>query len=249
MLLSFTVSPPAARVCGTTLDIEAEPSPGRSGHASTSPMGTVVTAVACELAPRSGRPCSDTPRPASCKAPSVSQPEPSRGEGTPDQASAGIPKPRSEATTEDLLRRLQDKLAEILEAALSEQVMSESPHQLTGGGYQAIRLGERLRSGFRLARTNLLPGFELEGQTVCDLGANLGEISRDMRRAGARHVDAYEYDPFFTQLARYITAYNGISDINHFEADVSSNGFLRQSYDICVGLSAYSFMQHNIDYI
>jgi hypothetical protein len=216
---------------------------------STSSRDTAVTALAYELAPRSERPCSDTPRPASCKAPSVAQPEPPRGEGTPDQATAGIPKPRSEATTEDLLARLQGKVAGILELALSEQVMSESPHQLTGGGYQTIRLGERLRGGFRLTRPNLLPGFELEGRTICDLGANLGEISRDIRRAGARHVDAYEYDPFFTQLARYITAYNGISDINHFEADVSSQGFLRQRYDICVGLSAYSFMQHNIDYI
>ena len=132
---------------------------------------------------------------------------------------------------------------------LSEPVISESPHQMTGGGYQTIRLGERVRDGFRLARPNLLPGFELEGKAVCDLGANLGEISRDLRRGGARLVHAYEYDPLFTQLARYITAYNGMTDIDHFQADVSAEGFLRQSYDICVGLSAYSFMQRNIDYI
>ena len=155
----------------------------------------------------------------------------------------------AEPTTEDLLRRLQDDVAAILESALSERVLSESPHQSTGGGYQTIRLGDRVRGGFRLARPTLLRGFELEGRAICDLGANLGEISRDLRRAGARRVDAYEYDAFFNQLARYITAYNGMSNINHFEADVSSEGFLRQSYDLCVGLSAYSFMQRNIDYI
>jgi hypothetical protein len=186
---------------------------------------------------------------ASCKAPVVAQPGPSRDEGTPNEATRGPPEPRSEPTTEDLLTQLQDDVAGILELAFGERVISESPHQLTGGGYQTIRLGDRMRGGFRLARPNLLPGFQLEGRTICDLGANLGEISRDLRRAGARCVDAYEYDAFFTQLARYITAYNGMSDINHFEADVSSEGFLRQSYDICVGLSAYSFMRHNIGYI
>ena len=167
-----------------------------------------------------------TRRPAPCKAPIVAEP-----------------------TTEDLLRRLQDDVAEILGSVLSEPVISESPHQITGGGYQTVRLGERIREGFRLARPNLLPGFELEGRAVCDLGANLGEISRDLRRAGARPVHAYEYDELFTQLARYITAYNGMTEIEHFQADVSAEGFLRQSYDICVGLSAYSFMQRNIDYI
>lgn len=179
----------------------------------------------------------------------MAQPGRSQDDRTPNEATAGQPKPRSEPRTEDLLRRLQDDIAGILESALGEQVISESPHQITGGGYQTIRLGDRMRGGFRLARPNLLQGFELEGRAICDLGANLGEISRDLRRAGARRVDAYEYDAFFTQLARYITAYNGMSDVNHFEADVSSEGFLRQSYDICVGLSAYSFMQHNIDYI
>ena len=154
-----------------------------------------------------------------------------------------------EPTTEDLLRRLQDDVAGILESVLSEPVISESPHQATGGGYQTVRLGERVRDGFRLARPNLLPGFDLEGKTVCDLGANLGEISRDLRRAGAKLVHAYEYDALFTQLARYITAYNGTADIDHFQADVSAEGFLRQRYDICVGLSAFSFMQRNIYYI
>jgi hypothetical protein len=179
----------------------------------------------------------------------VDQPGQSRDERIANEVTGGQPKPRSEPTTGDLLRRLQDDVAGILESALSEQVLSESPHQLTGGGYQTIRLGDRVRGGFRLARPNLLHGFELEGRAICDLGANLGEISRDLRRAGAKRVDAYEYDAFFTQLARYITAYNGMTDINHFEADVSSKGFMRRSYDICVGLSAYSFMQHNIDYI
>jgi hypothetical protein len=156
---------------------------------------------------------------------------------------------RSQPTTEILLRRLQDEVAAVLESVLGEPVISESPHQITGGGYQTVRLGDRMRGGFRLARPNLLSGFELEGRAACDLGANLGEISRDLRRAGAKPVHGYEYDALFTQLARYITAYNGISDVEHFEADVSAEGFLRQSYDICVGLSAFSFMQRNIDYI
>ena len=120
---------------------------------------------------------------------------------------------------------------------------------MTGGAYQTLRLGDRLRGGFRLARPDLLSGFDLEGRTACDLGANLGEISRDLRRAGATLVHAYEYDELFTQIARYVTAYNGMTDIDHFQADVSAEGFLERNYDVCVGLSAYSFMQLNIDYI
>ncbi len=137
----------------------------------------------------------------------------------------------------------------MLESALSERVISESPHQRTGNAYQTIRLGESTRGGFRSPRPNLFSGFELEGRSVCDLGANLGEISRDIRRAGASHVDAYEYDHFFTQIARYVTAYNGLYDINHIQADVATEGFMRREYDICVGLAAYSYMQRNIDYI
>jgi hypothetical protein len=175
----------------------------------------------------------------------VAQPGQSSERRAPDEPAGG----QSEPTTEDLLERLQDDVAGILESALGEPVIAVSPQHRTGGGYQTVRLGERLRGGFRVARPNLLHGFELEGRAVCDLGANLGEISRDLRRAGAKCVDAYEYDPFFTQLARYITAYNGISELNHFEADVSSEGFLRRSYDVCVGLSAFSFMRRNIDYI
>lgn len=137
----------------------------------------------------------------------------------------------------------------VLESALNERVISESPHQRTGGAYQTIRFGDRVRKGFRMSRENLLAGFELAGRSVCDLGANLGEISRELRRAGASPVDAYEYDEFFTQLGRYITAFNGVTDINHFQADVSEPGFMRSTYDICVGLSAFSFMGQNIDYI
>src|SRR5215207_9174094 len=144
-------------------------------------------------------------RPASCKAPIVSQPQHSRDKRAPNEAGSGQPKERSQPTTEDLLLGLQNDVAGILESVLSEPVISESPHQVTGGGYQTVRLGERERGGFRMTRPNLLPGFELEGRAVCDLGANLGEISRDLRRAGAGLVDAYEYDPLFTQLARYIT--------------------------------------------
>jgi hypothetical protein len=137
----------------------------------------------------------------------------------------------------------------MLEEALSEQVLSESPHQSTGNAYQTIRLGEQPRAGFRLARPNLLAGFAIENRSACDLGANLGEISRDLRRAGASYVDAYEYDPFFTQVARYVTAYNGLTDIAHLRADVSERDFMRGSYDVCVGLSAFSFMRKNIEYI
>lgn len=159
------------------------------------------------------------------------------------------PKEEAELTTEELLGRLQHEVAEVLESALGERVISESPHQRTGGAYQTIRLGENVRGGFRATRQNLLAGFDVKDRYVCDLGANLGEISRDLKRAGAFAVDAYEYDTLFTQLARYATAYNGVPDVNHFEANVAEPGFMRRQYHLCVGLSAFSFMRRNIDYI
>ena len=176
----------------------------------------------------------------------------STGDQTDTPGSAAEPQPSAQSerpTTAELLERLQGEIGGVLESSAYEHVISESPHQETGGGYQTVRLGDHVRPGFRVDRPNLLSGVELENRTACDLGANLGEISRELRRRGASQVDAYEYDPLFTQLARYITAYNGLSDINHFQADVSEQGFLRREYDVCVGLSAYSFMRHNIDYI
>lgn len=157
--------------------------------------------------------------------------------------------PLTVQSTDASLRHLQDGVRKVLDASLREKIVSHSPHQMTGNAYQAVRLGEVAREGFRKSRPNLLAGFALDDRTVCDLGANLGEISRDLKRAGAALVDAYEYDRLFTQQARYITAYNGMHDINHFEADVSAPGFMRRAYDVCVGLSAFSYMGKNIDYI
>lgn len=151
--------------------------------------------------------------------------------------------------TATALDQLQTDIQSVLDKSLSERLISVSPHQQTGNAYQAVRFGEESRKGFRKTRPNLLAGLDVKGKTVCDLGANLGEISRDLRRSGAALVDAYEYDPLFTQQARYITAYNGLYDINHLQADVSQPGFMRRKYDICVGLSAFSYMSKNIDYI
>ena len=144
---------------------------------------------------------------------------------------------------------LQRDTERVLESSLADPVISRSPHQSTGNAYQTIRLGGSVRGGFRTDRLNLLSGFDVAGRSACDLGANLGEIPRDLHRAGASHVDACEYDHFFTQLARYLTAYNGLPDINHLQADVAHEGFMRGQYDVCVGLAAYSYMQKNIDYI
>jgi D-inositol-3-phosphate glycosyltransferase len=171
--------------------------------------------------------------------------------GSPSRpAEGGSPNTQARQTTADELQALQTDVKETVESALETRgVISQSPHQRTGGGYQTVRLGDSQRGGFRSTRPNLLPGFELQGRSVCDLGANLGEIARDLRRAGAAQVDAYEYDEFFTQLARYITAYNGLSNVNHYQADVAVNGFLRGEYDVGLGLSAYSFIRENLDYI
>jgi len=169
---------------------------------------------------------------------------------TGSPARNGSPPEDAPQATAELLQALQEEVKQTVDSALEQKgVISVSPHQRTGGGYQTVRFRDSQRGGFRSARPNLLSGLAIEGRSVCDLGANLGEISRDLRRAGADRVDAYEYDHFFTQLARYITAYNGLSDVNHHQVDVSAPGFLRGEYDLGVGLSAYSFMHENIDYI
>src|SRR4051794_23246409 len=54
---------------------------------------------------------------------------------------------RAGADTDALLAQLQSDVERVLESALSQRVLSQSPHQATGGAYQTIRLGERTRGG------------------------------------------------------------------------------------------------------
>ena len=101
-------------------------------------------------------------RAASCKAPIVAEPAQSRDDRPRISATGGQRDGALRSRRRRICyRRLQDDVAGILESVLSEPVISESPHQVTGGGYQTVRLGDRVRGGFRLARPNLLPGFEL----------------------------------------------------------------------------------------
>ena len=213
----------------------AGPTPNGGARGATPPStGQADAAAERRRAPEQpGRSSPTTPHAEAL----AEEPAQDEGRGPPSQ------------TTEQQLLDLQQQIEQVLEAALSREVMSESPHQSTGNAYQTVRLGDGGRAGFRSVRENLLAGFEVDGRAVCDLGANLGEIARDLRRAGASQVDAYEYDSFFTQLARYLTAHSGLTDVSHFQADVAEPGFMRRRYDIGVGLSAFSFMRTNIDYI
>lgn len=151
--------------------------------------------------------------------------------------------------TDGRFDELQTEIRALLEGFLDRQVTSVSAHQKTGNSYQSVMFADAVRKGFRDVRVNALAGIDVKGKTVCDLGANLGETARDLSRRGARRVDAYEYDHFYNRVASYITAYNGIPDVNHFQADVSQPGFMRHDYDITICLSAFNLVRKNLDHI
>lgn len=161
--------------------------------------------------------------------------------------------PRSdEQGTEGILASLQKEIADLLQLYLEQKAVSQSSvagNTVTGNAYQTVMLGDVVINGFRETRSELLAGLDIRGKAVADLGSNLGEVSRDLSRGGAILVDAYEYDAFFTQLARYITAYNCLYNVQHIQADISKEGFIHQKYDISLSLSTFAYVSPNIDYI
>lgn len=154
--------------------------------------------------------------------------------------------------TEQALEALKKDLKAVIIGALEKNVTSQSNvggQTITGNRYQTIALGDSMVAGFRDRREDLFAGLDLTGKCACDLGANLGEIARDLARRGADRVDAYEYDRFFTMLGSLISAYRSQTNVIHYAADVSQIGFMRRDYDVCAALAVYAYIEQITDYV
>jgi len=113
----------------------------------------------------------------------------------------------------------------------------------TGNRYQSVTLGEERTVGFRSRRESFLDRIEFRGKRVLDLGANLGEISRAARDRGAALVDAYEYDPFFVEVAQLVNAYNGTTRVSFYQRDITDPTIYGEHYDIVIAFSVYIYIQ------
>jgi methyltransferase family protein len=113
----------------------------------------------------------------------------------------------------------------------------------TGNRYQAVTLGDERTPGFRSGREAFLDRFDFSGKRVLDLGANLGEISRCARNRGAAMVDAFEYDPFFVEIAQMVNAYNGTSRVSFYQRDITDPSIYGEHYDIVIAFSVFIYIQ------
>lgn len=157
----------------------------------------------------------------------------------------------TERGTRELLDSVQKAAREMILSHLRKDAVSLSSQQRkrTGNAYQAIRLGNDIVPGFRSGARHIFAGVPLQGKTVLDLGCNLGEITRDARRAGAARAYGIDYDPFFVQMARYIAAYNQMAGVSFHQGDLTDPRLYAGSYDVVVALSVFTYITKFLDRI
>jgi 2-polyprenyl-3-methyl-5-hydroxy-6-metoxy-1,4-benzoquinol methylase len=143
------------------------------------------------------------------------------------------------------LPSIRPELRALILKALDADYTSESCQDAiqTGNHYQSIRLGEEITTGFRSPRDEFLDRISFDGKRVLDLGSNLGELSRSVRRRGAALVDGYEYDAFFIELANAVNAYNGVTRVSFFERDITDQTSYEDEYDIILAFSVYIYIR------
>jgi SAM-dependent methyltransferase len=151
----------------------------------------------------------------------------------------------TERSTTELYESIQARLRDIIKTHLKTSAVSISSFEAkrTGNAYQAVRLGDEVVKGFRSAQRHVFAGVDLRNKTVLDLGANLGEVSRDAARAGAASVLGLEYDRYFVQMARLIAAHDDLSNVNFTQGDLSKPETYAGRYDVVVALSVFAYVK------
>lgn len=140
---------------------------------------------------------------------------------------------------------LLPELEALIEDALGLSYTSESGAEriLTGNHYQSVQLRKERTTGARASRGDVLDQIRFGDKTVLDLGSNLGEISRDVRRRGAALVDGYEYDPFFVEVAQAINALNGITRVSMWRRDITQPDTFDEHYDVVLAFSVWIYIR------
>ena len=143
----------------------------------------------------------------------------------------------------------RNRYIDLIIKATKHKYVATSIHRgiKTGNNYQSVDLGDILRMGTRPLRVRLLDRIRFQDASVLDLGCNTGEISRYIRRLGARLVDGYEYDPFFVETGRAINAALGATRVSVFQGDITNPKLYKKlRYDIVVALSVYPYIVNQL---
>jgi SAM-dependent methyltransferase len=112
----------------------------------------------------------------------------------------------------------------------------------TANRYQSIDLGDERTAGFRSPRRQFFDQIDFGDKSVLDLGSNLGELTREARVRGAWLADGFEYDTFFVDLARLITAYLAQSRVSFFHRDITQPSVYTDSYDVVLAFAVYHYI-------
>lgn len=134
-------------------------------------------------------------------------------------------------------------MKELILRAIAANYSSESCKEriITGNHYQSLQLGDTQTQGFRTPRLEFLSQIDFKGRKVLDLGSNLGELSRTVRKLGATLVDGYEYDPYFLEIANLVNAYNAVSRVSFYQRDVTDPAIYGEHYDVVMAFSVFTY--------
>lgn len=143
---------------------------------------------------------------------------------------------------------LKPALKQVILDALKQQYTSTSCHKdlPTGNRYQSVVMGDEFVKGGRNSRSDILDRVNFTGQTVLDLGSNLGELSRYARRRGAALVDGVEYDGFFVEIANLLAVYNDQNRVTFRQGDITSPSLYREPYDVVLAFSVFEYLKQRL---
>jgi SAM-dependent methyltransferase len=124
---------------------------------------------------------------------------------------------------------LRPQLQELLASALAERTAGDDDADASPLDPAAAVVRDDAATRRRLAA---LDGLTLHCRRVLDLGADLGDLARAARRAGAELVDAVEIDPARVELARLLCVLQDVDRVSWFEGDAGLGSTYADEYDV-----------------
>ena len=150
--------------------------------------------------------------------------------------------------TADLVRRLDEELAALIEKYHAIPAVSLSSYRATrtGNGYQSLKLRDRTLKGFRAADSQIYEGLPLEGLSLVDLGCNTGEKTRYAADAGASFAEGIEYEELFVRIGNLVNAYNRYGNVVLRQGDITRPGLLKRRYDVAASFSSFVYLKDTL---
>jgi len=132
---------------------------------------------------------------------------------------------------------------------------SQFPHKKRAKNYQTYLLGNEYQDGsrdtaYRMDQMGI--AHDLTGNTVLDLGCNLGAMCVESYRRGARLVSGIDYEQDYIDCARDLARYNG-NQINFLRMDLTKestidwvNAYYPNGVDIVFALSLFKHIKSKL---